>query len=204
MRKIFYFYIIVILLVEFCSCQSYISEASCRLFVYRAYSPNKVYEISFNGKDSIETICGEVDWDNFFNPIDEKRFNSNTFQFDTIYLQKQLKLSKEYCDTLQETLRMLNSKTLVDTVPTLCKDGEYFYVALDKQDICQVDGFFKDNDLIRLCEKLIEYSPIYINRCDWHWWNLEVEELISKYCKGEVEWNAIEDKIQQELKNGIK
>ena len=168
------------------SCVGTAYEPPCQMFIYRAYSPHKVYRISFNGKDSIETVCGEVNWDKFFTLIDEKRFNSKAFHFDTIFLKKQELLPEELRDTLLETLRTLNSKIVADTVFKYCRDEEYFYLSLEKQDICQSDSRLKDEDLIKFYKKLIEYSPIYINRCHWHWRTLEMEKISDKYCKGEI------------------
>ena len=48
------YFVLTTLMFSFNGCKENTQDLSCRLYVYD--SPTKVYQISFNGIDSIETI----------------------------------------------------------------------------------------------------------------------------------------------------
>ena len=56
-NKLFVFWGVVIAMMIVASCQREVKRHPCRLFIYGSYM--KVYQIDFNGKDSIQTICGD-------------------------------------------------------------------------------------------------------------------------------------------------
>ncbi len=51
-------FIIGIVLMALSSCNNKCKNVPCQIIVYDEASTTKAYLISYNGKDSIETICG--------------------------------------------------------------------------------------------------------------------------------------------------
>ena len=51
-------FIIGIVLMALSSCNNKCKNVPCQIIVYDEASSTKAYLISYNGKDSIETICG--------------------------------------------------------------------------------------------------------------------------------------------------
>ena len=64
----------------------------------------------------------------------------------------------------------------------MARDATYLYIALENQHTNLPKGCIKDKRLIKLSEKLIEYSPLYINTYSWFWLGPEIEEqMIQEY-----------------------
>lgn len=56
------------------------------------------------------------------------------------------------------------------------------YMGLKNQYINLPRGHIKDKNIINISEKLIEYSPLYINTYSWFWMGPEIEEqMIQEY-----------------------
>ena len=56
-------FIIGIVLTALSSCNNKSKNVPCQIIVYDEASTTKAYLISYNGKESIETICGRLSFD---------------------------------------------------------------------------------------------------------------------------------------------
>ena len=163
-------------------CKDNPQELSCRLYVYGGFG--KIYQINFNGKDSIETKCGRMSVDNYdllrYNPPLPQRKNV----FDTVFVKKKCRLSQKLADEIRASMKRLNSKIVTDTLERGVKDVWYYGLYLPKQTISLELGKNKDEDVNALLEMLIDNSPYYVNMEDRIWFDQEYEDyLINKYGK---------------------
>lgn len=163
-------------------CKDNPQELSCRLYVYGGFG--KIYQIYFNGKDSIETKCGRMSVDNYdllrYNPPLPQRKNV----FDTVFVKKKCRLSQKLADEIRASMKRLNSKIVTDTLEKGVKDVWYYGLYLPKQTISLELVKNKDEDVNSLLTKLIDNSPYYINMEDRIWFDQEYEDyLIKKYGK---------------------
>ena len=163
-------------------CKDNPQELSCRLYVYGGFG--KIYQIYFNGKDSIETKCGRMSVDNYdllrYNPPLPQRKNV----FDTVFVKKKCRLSQKLADEIRASMKRLNSKIVTDTLEKGVKDVWYYGLYLPKQTISLELVKNKDEDVNSLLTKLIDNSPYYINMEDRYWDGQEYEDyLINKYGK---------------------
>lgn len=183
MKTIFFFKILLItLLFSVNGCKDNPQELSCRLYVYGGFG--KIYQINFNGKDSIETKCGRMSVDNYdllrYNPPLPQRKNV----FDTVFVKKKCRLSQKLADEIRASMKRLNSKIVTDTLERGVKDVWYYGLYLPKQTISLELGKNKDEDVNALLEMLIDNSPYYVNMEDRIWFDQEYEDyLINKYGK---------------------
>ena len=175
-------FIIGIVLVALSSCNNKSKNVPCQIIVYDEASTTKAYLISYNGKDSIETICGRLSFDIIRRLHYNQKINTEDISFREIYLHKSQKITRKQNDSLQTIICQLLSNPTTDTIPILAKDATYLYIALENQHTKLPKDCVKDKRLIKLSEKLIEYSPLYINTYSWFWLGPEIEEqMIQEY-----------------------
>ena len=171
-------FIIGIVLMALSSCNNKCKNVPCQIIVYDEASTTKAYLISYNGKDSIETICGRLSFDIIRRLHYNQKINTEDISFREIYLHKSQKITRKQNDSLQTIICQLLSNPTTDTIPILAKDATYLYIALENQHTKLPRDCVKDKRLIKLSEKLIEYSPLYINTYSWFWMGPEIEEQI--------------------------
>ena len=175
-------FIIGIVLVALSSCNNKSKNVPCQIIVYDEASTTKAYLISYNGKDSIETICGRLSFDIIRRLHYNQKINTEDISFREIYLRKSQKITRKQNDSLQTIICQLLSNPTTDTIPILARDATYLYIALENQHTKLPRDCVKDKRLIKLSEKLIEYSPLYINIYSWFWLGPEIEEqMIQEY-----------------------
>ena len=175
-------FIIGIVLMALSSCNNKSKNVPCQIIVYDEASSTKAYLISYNGKDSIETICGGLSFDITRRLHYNQKINTEDISFREIYLRKSQKITRKQNDSLQTIICQLLSNPTTDTIPILAKDATYLYIALENQHTKLPRDCVKDKRLIKLSEKLIEYSPLYINTYSWFWLGPEIEEqMIQEY-----------------------
>ena len=180
--KDFFKILLITLLFSVNGCKDNPQELSCRLYVYGGFG--KIYQIYFNGKDSIETKCGRMSVDNYdllrYNPPLPQRKNV----FDTVFVKKKCRLSQKLADEIRASMKRLNSKIVTDTLERGVKDVWYYGLYLPKQTISLELGKNKDEDVNALLEMLIDNSPYYVNMEGRIWFDQEYEDyLINKYGK---------------------
>ena len=175
-------FIIGIVLMALSSCNNKSKNVPCQIIVYDEASTTKAYLISYNGKDSIETICGRLSFDIIRRLHYNQKINTEDISFREIYLHKSQKITRKQNDSLQTIICQLLSNPTTDTIPILARDATYLYIALENQHTKLPRDCVKDKRLIKLSEKLIEYSPLYINTYSWFWLGPEIEEqMIQEY-----------------------
>lgn len=180
--KYFLKILLITLLFSVNGCKDNPQELSCRLYVYGGFG--KIYQIYFNGKDSIETKCGRMSVDNYdllrYNPPLPQRKNV----FDTVFVKKKCRLSQKLADEIRASMKRLNSKIVTDTLEKGVKDVWYYGLYLPKQTISLELVKNKDEDVNSLLTKLIDNSPYYVNMECRIWFDQEYEDyLIKKYGK---------------------
>ena len=175
-------FIIGIVLMALSSCNNKCKNVPCQIIVYDEASTTKAYLISYNGKDSIETICGGLSFDIIRRLHYNQKINTEDISFREIYLHKSQKITRKQNDSLQTIICQLLSNPTTDTIPILARDATYLNIALENQHTNLPKDCVKDKRLIKLSEKLIEYSPLYINTYSWFWMGPEIEEqMIQEY-----------------------
>lgn len=178
-RGIVVFFSLFIVFLFVVVCQDRKNQQPCRLFIYS--SSIKVYQIDFNGKDSIKTICGKFKLDAF----DKRGRVINIHSpFSCIYMQKSQKLGAKQCRSLDAILNRLNSRVITDTVKGEIRDVWNICLVLEKQTINLQAVGIKDSDIKMLVDSLKEYSPLFINDDSNGWFGLDTElEMIRMYDK---------------------
>ena len=171
-------FIIGIVLVVLSSCNNKSKNVPCQIIVYDEATFTKSYLINYNGKDSIETTCGALSFDITDKLVYNQEINMKEVRFRRIYLRKSQKITKKQNDSLQTIICQLLSNPTTDTIPLLVKDATYIYMGLKNLHINLPRGHIKDKNIINISEKLIEYSPLYINTYSWFWMGPEIEEQI--------------------------
>ena len=175
-------FIIGIVLVALSSCNNKSKNVPCQIIVYDQATFTKSYLINYNGKDSIETTCGALSFDITDKLVYNQEINMKEVRFRRIYLRKSQKITRMQNDSLQTIICQLLSNPTTDTIPLLVKDATYIYMGLKNQYINLPRGHIKDKNIINISEKLIEYSPLYINTYSWFWMGPEIEEqMIQEY-----------------------
>ena len=175
-------FIIGIVLMALSSCNNKCKNVPCQIIVYDEATFTKSYLINYNGKDSIETTCGALSFDITDKLVDNQEINMKEVRFRRIYLRKSQKITRKQNDSLQTIICQLLSNPTTDTIPLLVKDATYIYMGLKNQYINLPRGHIKDKNIINISEKLIEYSPLYINTYSWFWLGPEIEEqMIQEY-----------------------
>ena len=175
-------FIIGIVLVALSSCNNKSKNVPCQIIVYDEATFTKSYLINYNGKDSIETTCGALSFDITDKLVYNQEINMKEVKFRTIYLRKSQKITRKQNDSLQTIICQLLSNPTTDTIPLLVRDATYIYMGLKNQYINLPRGHIKDKNIINISEKLIEYSPLYINTYSWFWLGPEIEEqMIQEY-----------------------
>ena len=171
-----------IVLMALSSCNNKSKNVPCQIIVYDQATFTKSYLINYNGKDSIETTCGALSFDITDKLVDNQEINMKEVRFRRIYLRKSQKITRKQNDSLQTIICQLLSNPTTDTIPLLVKDATYIYMGLKNQYINLPRGHIKDKNIINISEKLIEYSPLYINTYSWFWLGPEIEEqMIQEY-----------------------
>ena len=160
------------------SCNNKSKNVPCQIIVYDEATFTKSYLINYNGKDSIETTCGALSFDITDKLVYNQEINMKEVKFRRIYLRKSQKITRKQNDSLQTIICQLLSNPTKDTIPLLVKDATYIYMGLKNQYINLPRGHIKDKNIINISEKLIEYSPLYINTYSWFWMGPEIEEQI--------------------------
>ena len=171
-------FIIGIVLMALSSCNNKSKNVPCQIIVYDQATFTKSYLINYNGKDSIETTCGALSFDITDKLVDNQEINMKEVRFRRIYLRKSQKITRKQNDSLQTIICQLLSNPTTDTIPLLVRDATYIYMGLKNQYINLPRGHIKDKNIINISEKLIEYSPLYINTYSWFWLGPEIEEQI--------------------------
>lgn len=187
MKKILVICVYLLVVMLFVSCCKKQKLQSCKLFVYGSF--DKIYQINFNGKDSLKTLCGTFEIksaiDEFGYAIkDSKEFGKKNFHLEPVYMYSSVKLSRRQSRCLISILKRLNSKVITDTVKGTWKDVWNIYLSLEKQNISLQTYGIKDPDIQMLVDSMIEYSPLFINVYSNTWFGFEKEqELIRRYDK---------------------
>lgn len=177
-NKIFFWGVVIAMMIV-TSCQREDERHLCKLFIYSSYS--KAYQIDFNGKDSIKTICGDLKLDSY--DTLGKITNIRT-PFSCIYMQKVKRLKRVQTCNLISILERLNSKVITDTIKGEYKDIWNIRLFLEKQDVYLQTYGIKDPDIKMLVDSLVEYSPLFINVYSNEWFGLENElEMIRMFDK---------------------
>ena len=180
MKKVYLFYMFFATLL-FGGCKHDTAKTACELYVYM--SSGKVYQISFNGKDSIETICGDM-FKNYGMLHYHRPLPKGEYAFDSIYVKEKCKLPHELAGKILDTVKRLNSKIVTDTLEKGVKDVWEYSLFLPKQTISLELVKNKDEDVNSLLTKLIDNSPYYVNMECRIWFDQEYEDyLINKYGK---------------------
>ena len=175
-------FIIGIVLMALSSCNNKSKNVPCQIIVYDEATFTKSYLINYNGKDSIETTCGALSFDITDKLVYNQEINMKEVRFRRIYLHKSQKITRKQNDSLQTIICQLLSNPTTDTIPLLVRDATYIYMGLKNQYINLPRGHIKDKNIINISEKLIEYSPLYINTYSWFWLGPEIEEqMIQEY-----------------------
>ena len=175
-------FIIGIVLMALSSCNNKSKNVPCQIIVYDQATFTKSYLINYNGKDSIETTCGALSFDITDKLVYNQEINMKEVRFRRIYLRKSQKITRMQNDSLQTIICQLLSNPTTDTIPLLVRDATYIYMGLKNQYINLPRGHIKDKNIINISEKLIEYSPLYINTYSWFWLGPEIEEqMIQEY-----------------------
>lgn len=161
------------------ACQDGRKQQPCRLFIYSSYS--KIYQIDFNGIDSVRTVCGELKCGSF----DKRgRIVDIHSPFSCIYMQKAQKIEPIQSRNLNVILNRLNNRIITDTVKGEIKDVWNICLVLDKQIINLQTAGIKDGDIQMLVDSLKEYSPLFINDYSNGWFGIDAElEMIRMYDK---------------------
>ena len=169
----------LVIAMSFVACCKKLKRHPCRLFIYGSYS--KVYQIDFNGKDSIQTICGDLKFDSH---VKNGKIINLPSPFSCIYMQKAKRLKKAQACNLISILERLNSKVITDTIKGEIRDTWNIRLFLEKQDVNLQTYGIKDPDIKMLVDSLVEYSPLFINVYSNEWFGLENElEMIRMYDK---------------------
>lgn len=180
-------YLLIVML--FVSCCKKQKQQPCKLLVYG--SLDKIYQIDFNGKDSLKTLCGtfEINPTKHINKFGyvikhSQIFSEKNFHLESVYMYSSVKLSRRQSRCLISILKRLNSKVITDTVKGTWKDVWNIYLSLEKQNISLQTYGIKDSDIQMLVDSMIEYSPLFINVYSNTWFGFEKEqELIRRYDK---------------------
>lgn len=185
MKKIAFFCCLLIFSFVLGGCHKQ-CQSPCKLFIYGSFS--RIYQINFNGCDSLETICGTfigqpAKYKNKFGYIlvDSIILGDKNFHLNKIYMSKAMKLNSEQAHHLTSILERLNSKEITDTVKGKLKDVWNICFFLKRQRFCLQTTGIKDSDIQMLVDTLKEYSPLFILE-ENDWWGMENElELIRMY-----------------------
>ena len=137
------------------------TDMSCEMFYFIVQ--RKVYQVTYNGKDSIRTLCGSAKYD-MFNLIDKRKLTSTTINFDTIFLDRSKKLTDSQILQLNKCVSRVKTLGKVPKPGVDIKDGWYVYLSVGKLAIYE----FKFNlertqelkDIYELFVTLRKYSPI--------------------------------------------
>lgn len=157
MKKAYLFYMFFAALL-FGGCKHDTTKTACELYVYM--SSSKVYQISFNGKDSIETICGDM-FKNYNMLFYRRTLPKGENAFDTVYAKKKCKLSHKLAVKILYTMKRLNSKVIADSMEKEVRDLWCYALYLPKQTIKMELVKNKDEDVNTLLELLIDNSLLY-------------------------------------------
>lgn len=190
MKKVYLFYMFFAALL-FGGCKHDTAKTACELYVYM--SSGKVYQISFNGKDSIETICGDM-FKNYGMLLYHRPLPKGEYAFDSIYVKEKCKLPHELAGKILETVKRLNSKVVADSMERGVRDLWFYALYLPKQTINMELVKNEDEDVNALLELLIDNSPYYVNMESTMWYDQEVEEqIIREYGKRKLSLSSLED-----------
>ena len=176
-RYLFYIFFIVLLLGG-CKCNT--DQSACELYVYMG--GDKIYQIYFNGKDSLETICGVMEKDKYRMLIYSRPLPKGENAFDSVYVKKMCRLSQKQAIKIATVLNLLNSKVVADTIEKGVKDVWHYALYLPKQTINLELVKNNDEDVNSLLELLIDNSPYYVNMASTMWYDQEIEEQIIREC----------------------
>ena len=171
----------VLLTLLFCvgGCKGKSEDLSCRLWVYS--SSSKVYQIRFNGKDSIETKCGSMEFNNYESI---RGYDGRNSELNSVYVVKKCKLPDKQADQMINLLKRLDLKAVSDTLEKGVNDVWFFALYLPRQTICHELVKTKNEDLNLLLKMLVDNSPYYVNMEERIWQGQEYEDyLIKEYGK---------------------
>lgn len=137
------------------------TDMSCEMFYFIVQ--RKVYQVTYNGKDSIRTLCGSAKYD-MFNLIDKRKLTSTTINFDTIFLDRSKKLTDSQILQLNKCVSRVKTLGKAPKQGVDIKDGWKVYLSVRNLAIYE----FKFNlertqelkDIYELFVILRKYSPI--------------------------------------------
>ena len=181
-EKLLYCGILLALLfcIGSCRCRDKSEDLSCKLLVYS--SSFKIYQIKFNGKDSIETKCGKMDKE-----LRDCPSVGRNSELDSVYVVKKCKLPKNQANKIRSLIKTINSKAVADTLERGVKDVFFFALYLPRQTVAFELVDTGDEDVNRLLELLIDSSPCYVNKEVRIWQDQEYEDyLIKNYGKDKL------------------
>lgn len=137
------------------------TDMSCEMFYFIVQ--RKVYQVTYNGKDSIRSICGSAKYD-MFNLRDKRKLTSASLKFDTIFLDRSKRLTDSQVLQLNKCVSRVKALGKAPKQGVDIKDGWKVYLSVRNLAIYE----FKFNlertqelkDIYELFVILRKYSPI--------------------------------------------
>lgn len=137
------------------------TDMSCEMFYFIVQ--RKVYQVTYNGKDSIRTICGSAKYD-MFNLIDKRKLTSASLKFDTIFLDRSKRLTDSQVLQLNKCVSRVKTLGKAPKPGVDIKDGWYVYLSVGKLAIYEFEFNLERTqelkDIYELFVILRKYSPI--------------------------------------------
>ena len=137
------------------------TDMSCEMFYFIVQ--RKVYQVTYNGKDSIRTICGSAKCD-MFNLIDKRKLTSASLKFDTIFLDRSKRLTDSQVLQLNKCVSRVKALGKAPKQGVDIKDGWKVYLSVRNLAIYEfefnLERTQKLKDIYELFVILRKYSPI--------------------------------------------
>lgn len=172
----------IILLALTMGCNTKQENEPCTVLLFEYGSIEKIYLIHFDGKDSVETICGKPIYRTFLGGYDDWYYNPDTIQFEEIYMKKSIRLSAERKMKLLQSLSELDLENTEDSIPMRWRDADYAFIYFGKRGRNLPIFEIKDQRNLNVIYEMGLSSPIFLNTYSWFWLGPEVEEeMIEEY-----------------------
>ena len=137
------------------------TDMSCEMFYFIVQ--RKVYQVTYNGKDSIRTICGSAKYD-MFNLRDKRKLTSASLKFDTIFLDRSKRLTDSQVRQLNKCVSRVKALGKAPKQGVDIKDGWKVYLSVRNLAIYEFEFNLERTqelkDIYELLVILRKYSPI--------------------------------------------
>lgn len=137
------------------------ADMSCQMFYFIVH--RKVYQVTYNGKDSIRTICGSASFE-ISDLIKRRKLTSTSIKFDTIFLDSAKKLTDNQILQLNKCVSHVKALGKAPKQGVDIKDGWSVYLSVGKLAIYEFEFNLKRTqelkDIYELFVTLRKYSPI--------------------------------------------